>query len=99
MTSKGPFPYLCRTVLAMLTVGAIGGCASINFDNSVSKTNQMAAEFTQGKLSFAQTEEQRAEKNRLAEEILQKPVSQSDAVLLALANSPGLQAMLAQNWS
>jgi len=97
--SKGPFHYLCRTVPALLTVMIIGGCASVDFDMSLGTTNQTAAAFTQGKLSLAQTEEQRAEMNRLAEELLQKPVSQSDAVLLALANSPGLQAMLAQNWS
>ncbi|MHB8057922.1 MAG: TolC family protein [Desulfuromonadaceae bacterium] len=96
---NGSFPYLCRTVLALLTVGIIGGCASVNFDKSLSTTNQMAAGFTQRKLSLAQTEEQRAEMNRLAEELLKKPVNQSDAVLLALVNSPGLQAMLAQNWS
>ncbi len=99
MIYKGPFPFLYRTFSALFTVGIIGGCASINFEKSLSTTNQIAAGFTQGKLSLAQTEEQRAEMNRLAEEILQKPVSQSDAVLLALVNSPVLQAMLAQNWS
>ncbi|OGU17260.1 MAG: transporter [Geobacteraceae bacterium GWC2_53_11] len=96
---NGSFPYFCRIFLALIAAGIIGGCASVNFDKSLSTTNQMAAGFTQGKLSLAQTEEQRTEMNRLAEEILQKPVSQGDAVLLALANSPGLQAMLAQNWS
>lgn len=95
---KGPLPNLCRTLMALLTMAIFTGCASVDFDKSLSTTNQMAAGFTQGKLSLAQTEEQRAEMNRRAEELLQKPVSQSDAVLLALTNSPELQAMLAQNW-
>lgn len=97
--SKGTFPCLCRTLPALLIMTIMGGCASVDFDKSLSTTNQMAAGFTQGKLSLAQTEEQRAEMNRLAEELLQKPVNQSDAVVLALVNSPELQAMLAQNWS
>jgi outer membrane protein TolC len=59
----------------------------------------MAADFTQGKLSLAQSREQREERNQIAGRILEKPVSQNDAVLLALANSPGLQALLAQNWA
>lgn len=83
----------------MLIVGTISGCASIDFEKSLSSTNQMAEGFTQGKLSLAKTDEQRAKMSRLADEILQKPVTQSDAVLLALANSPGLQALLAQSWS
>ena len=99
MMCNGSFQCLSRTLLALLTMAIFGGCASVDFDKSLSTTNQMAAGFTQGKLSLAQTEEQRTEMNRLAEEILQKQVSQSDAILLALANSPGLQAMLAQNWS
>jgi outer membrane protein TolC len=85
--------------MALLTMAIFAGCASVDFNKSLSATNKMAAGFTGGKLSLAQTEEQRAEMNRLAEELLQKPVSQSAAVLLALANSPGLQAILAQNWS
>lgn len=96
---KGPFHHLCRMFPALLTVVIIGGCASVDFDKSLSTTNQMAAGFTGGKLSLAKTEEQRTEMNRLAEELLHKPVNQSDAVVLALVNSPKLQAMLAQNWS
>lgn len=88
-----------KALLTLLVTLTLSGCASVDFDQSLSKTNQMAAEFTQGKLSLALTGEQREERSRLAGELLQKPVSQNDAVLLALVNSPDLQAMLAQNWS
>jgi len=80
-------------------LGVLSGCASVNFDQSLAKTNQDAADFTQGQLSLAQTKDQREQLDCIASEILQKPVSQSDAVRLALVNSPALQAMLAQNWS
>ena len=99
MICNGSFLRLGRTLMALFTMAIFGGCASVDFDTSLSTTNQMAAGFTEGKLALAQTDEQRAEMNRRAEELLQKPISQSDAVLLALTNSSGLQAMLAQNWS
>jgi outer membrane protein TolC len=82
------------SALAILT-----GCASVNFDQSVATSNQVAADFTQGKLSLAQTKDQRDVLDQAAAEILQKPLSQNDAVRLALVNSPAVQAMLAQNWA
>lgn len=88
-----------KAVLTLLLPITLYGCARVDFAQSLSKTNEMAAEFTQGQLSLAQTGEQHQERSRLAGEVLQKPVSQNDAVLLALVNSPELQALLAQNWA
>lgn len=90
----------CRKyLLPLFLVGILSGCASVNFEQSLAKTNQDAADFTQNQLSLAQTKEQRENLDRIAGTILKRPVSQSDAVRLALVNSPALQAMLAQNWS
>ncbi len=86
-------------LLTLLLLGVLSGCARVNFDQSLAKTNQDAADFTQGQLSLTQTKDQREQLDRIAGDILKKPVSQSDAVRLALVNSPALQAMLAQNWS
>ncbi len=77
----------------------LAGCASVDFEQSLSDTNKLAAEFTQGQLSLAQTTEQRDALANTAAELLQKPVAQADAVKLALANSPAFQGMLAQNWA
>lgn len=88
-----------RAVLALLLSVILNGCASVDFDQSLANTNQTAADFTGGKLSLAQTMGQREERHRIAGQILGKPISQNDAVLLDLVNSPGLQALLAQNWS
>lgn len=82
-----------------LSVIVLSGCASVNFDNSVAKTNQDASDFTQGKLALAQTQEQRTALDRAAAQLLAQPLSQGNAVQLALINSPALQALLAQNWS
>lgn len=88
-----------KPLLTLFLLAVLSGCASVNFEQSLAKTNQDAADFTQGQLSLAQTKDQREKLDRIAGEILQKPVSQSDAVRLALVNSPALQAMLAQNWA
>ncbi len=98
---KRPTSCPRRNTLLLTAIAAalLSGCASVNFEQSLDQTNQAAADFTQGKLVLAQTEEQRASLDKTAGEILQKPLSQSDAVQLALAGSPALQAMLAKSWS
>ena len=77
----------------------LSGCGRVNLEDSLAKTNQAASAFTEGHLSLAQTDEQRAAMAKTAEELLAQPLSQKDAVHLALINSPALQALLAQNWS
>ncbi len=87
-----------KLLVASVAIIVLSGCASVNFDNSVAKTNEDAASFTQGKLALAQTHAQRDARERTAAELLKQPLDQSDAVQLALINSPALQAMLADNW-
>lgn len=88
--------------MTLFTLGSLyflAGCASVDFEQSLSDTNKLAAEFTQGQLSLAQTKEQRDALANRAAELLQKPVAQDDAVKLALVNSPAFQGILAQNWA
>ncbi len=84
-----------------ITVAALvlAGCASIDFDEAVSYANQTTGSFTSGNLSLNQTAEQRDAKAKLASDLLSKPLSSDDAVLLALANSPAVQTLLAQSWA
>ncbi|MDP3309688.1 MAG: transporter, partial [Polaromonas sp.] len=77
----------------------LAGCASVNFDQAVGDTNNSAGDFTQGKLELSRTTEQRQTRGKLSSELLAKTLSQDDAVQLALANSPALQALLAQSWA
>ena len=83
----------------LLSVVTLSGCAKVNFDDSVARVNKDAADFTEGRLSLAQNTEQRTALQSRAAELLTKPLSQSNAVQLALANSSALQALLARNWS
>jgi outer membrane protein TolC len=88
-----------KLLAAAISIIVLSGCASVNFDNSVAKTNEDVASFTQGNLALAQTQLHRSALDRTAAQLLAQPLSQGNAVQLALANSPALQAMLAQNWS
>lgn len=94
-------PRRSRMTLAAAVVAlvALSGCASVNFDQAVAQTNDEAAAFTAGKLSLAQTDQQRKAFDRSAAELLRQPLNQGGAVQLALVNSPALQAMLAENWT
>ena len=98
MNQKTSFPRQFKLAATAVSLAVLSGCASVNFDQSLTNTNEAAADFTQGKLTLAQTKEQRDVLDQTATEILLKPIGQSDAVRLALVNSPALQAMLAQNW-
>lgn len=92
-------PRHYKLVAIAVALAVLSGCASVNFEQSIANTNQVARDFTEGTLTLAQTKEQRDALDQAAAAILQKPLSQSDAVRLALANSPTVQAMLAQNWA
>jgi hypothetical protein len=88
-----------KILFGIMAVLALSGCASLNFEQSLAKANQDTADFTGGKLELAQSQEQRSAQEKKAAQFLAQPLSQSDAVQLALVNSPALQAMLAQNWT
>lgn len=90
-----------RFKLGAITVGVLvlSGCASVDFRQSVARTNLDATEFTDGKLVLLQDDEQRATLAKTADELLGQPLSQGAAVQLTLVNSPALQSMLAENWA
>lgn len=86
------------TGLAVAAV-VLTGCASVNFDDAVNTTNAQAGEFTSGKLTLSRTQQQQQSRETLTQELLAKPLTADDAVQLALANSPAVQALLAQSWA
>ncbi|SDC02814.1 Outer membrane protein TolC [Variovorax sp. CF079] len=82
-----------------LAAAFLAGCASVGIDDALKETNSSASQFTGGKLELSRTREQREARTALSEELLGKPLSQDDAVRLALANSPAVQALIAQSWA
>lgn len=86
-----------RYLLLVLPLLALTGCAGVNLEQSLSRTNKEAESFTGGHLSLAVTPEDQVARTKTASELLAHPLGQQEAVQLALTNSPALQALLAQH--
>ena len=77
----------------------LAGCATADIDKTLAETNSSLPGFTGGKLELGRNAAQRTAREKASEELLSAPLSMDGAVQLALANSPSLQALLAQGWS
>ncbi|MEJ8859501.1 TolC family protein [Variovorax robiniae] len=88
-----------RLTAVTLGIALLAGCATVSIDDALQETNSNAREFTQGKVEISRTQEQRERRLQLTQVLLSKPLSQDDAVQVALANSPAVQALLAQSWA
>jgi outer membrane protein TolC len=88
-----------RTAATVTTLLVLGGCATVDIEQSVSETNTALSGFTNGELRLELTDEQRAAREQLSGELLAQPLSMDGAVRLALANSPTVQALVAQSWA
>ena len=84
---------------ATAAVWLLAACASANFNQSMADTNRIAVEFTGGELALARTHAQRSSLQTAAAQLLTKSLSQTDAVQLAILQSPALQALLANAWA
>src|SRR3990167_4117874 len=88
-----------KIVLAVATVAILSGCASVNLEQNLSSANASTSGFTDWNLTLARDQNERDALRQRASELLSKPLSQKDAVQLALVNSPSMQAIVAQNWA
>lgn len=91
-----------RTVLTLTAAAlamALAGCTTVDINQSLGRANADTGSFTQGKLALAQDDSQRDASQRAVDVLLGKPLSQDDAVRMALLNSPSMQALLAQHWA
>ena len=94
-----PFKRKALPLSAAMLAVLMAGCATVDINQSLGRTNTEVAAFTQGNLTLAQSDSQRRALQSTADEMLAKPLSQDDAVRLALVNSPSMQALLAQHWA
>ncbi len=91
--------YCGRVLTAIAAAGALTGCSTVSFDQTLAQLDQEASAFTQGQLMLATRQEQRSVQEQKASQLLAKPLTQGTAVQLALVNSPAMQALLAQSWA
>ncbi len=94
-----PFKRKPLPLAAALLAASLAGCATLDIDQSLGRANTDVASFSKGQLTLAQSDAQRKALEVTAGELLAKPLSQDDAVRLALINSPSVQALLAQHWA
>jgi outer membrane protein TolC len=94
-----PMTRNSRLAAAVAGVLVLAGCASVEIDQAVRETNQAVPGFTGDALELSRTEQQRQARERLARELLAQPLTLDDAVRLSLANSPSVQALVAQSWA
>ena len=88
-----------RLALWCLLAVALTGCATVDIDQQLATANQDAAAFTGGRLALARSDEVRAQQQTEADRLLAAPLGQAEAVQLALAGSPAVQAALAERWA
>ncbi|CAN5897030.1 TolC family protein [soil metagenome] len=83
-----------RLALAAAATLALTGCASTAIDDNFSSTQQLSKERLHTEVKWLTTDADRAQAQADVDAILAKPLSGDDAVRIALAYSPALQAML-----
>jgi outer membrane protein TolC len=97
--SMKPLRRLTSISVITAAVLTLSACASVNIDQSIADTNAANTGFTQGKLELSRSAEQAQARSQLSTALLARPLGQDEAVQLALANSPAVQALLAQSWA
>ncbi len=90
---------LQRWAWAAVSISALSACASYDLQQGLKNIDKQTQGFTQQPLQLAMHAQERQERERVAADILAKPLDQPAAVRLMLANSPAFQALLAQHWS
>ena len=88
-----------KLVIAVAAVAVLSGCASVNLEQNLTSANTAASGFTDGQLTLARDQSERDALRQRASDLLADPLSQNNAVQLALVNSPSMQAIVAQNWA
>ena len=88
-----------RLISVSAAVLLFTGCAAVNFDQTLNEARENSKGFVPDTLELRQTDAQRRASAKRSEQLLAQPLSMTDAVQLALANSPALQTLLAQSWA
>ncbi|MBC7705610.1 MAG: TolC family protein [Rhodoferax sp.] len=92
-----PMPFKLLSISAAVLL--FTGCATVDFDQTLTGARQASQGFVPETLELRQTTAQQQASVKRSAELLAHPLSMDDAVQLALANSPAMQSMLAQSWA
>lgn len=87
-----------RAMALTLAMIPLAACTTVSLDKNLEAVqNDLDANGKLAKISLAQTEDQRLDRQKAAAELLAKPLTQDHAVSLAVLNSPQFQVLLAEH--
>ncbi len=89
---------LTRRVLPLAAVLALGACAQVDIDRELAGLNPPLPGLARGEVSLVRDASAREQREALAQRLQAQPLGPDDAVRLALAHSPDLQVLLAEQW-
>lgn len=83
-----------RLIASAAAMLVLGGCASTNVDSNLASAQALAKERLGADVRWLTSEAARKDAQAEVDRMLQQPLSSDDAVRIALAHSPALQAVL-----
>ena len=89
---------LSKSFITTAVLAVLSGCASVNIDQSIERTNNETKSVSGTSAQLLRTAEAKTTRDGQVAELLKLPLSQQAAVQVAVINSPALQTMLAERW-
>lgn len=89
---------LTKSSITIAALVVLTGCATVNIDQAIDRTNDETKSASGASAQLVRTVEAKAARDKHVAELLKSPLSQQDAVQLAIINSPALQTLLAERW-
>ncbi len=87
-----------KSLISIAVVLTLSGCAAVNIDQSIDRTNSETAAMTGSPAQLLRTLDAKTARDLQVTELLKSPLSQQTAVQIAVLNSPALQTLLAERW-
>ena len=87
-----------KSIVAIAVVLVLSGCASVNIDQSIDRSNNETRSTAGTSAQLLRTSDAKTARDRQVSELLKSPLSQQAAVQLAIINSPAMQTLLAERW-
>lgn len=87
-----------KSIVAIAVALVLSGCATVNIDQSIDRTNRETTALTGSSAQLLRTVDAKAARDRKVTELLTSPLNQQTAIQLAVLNSPALQTLLAERW-
>lgn len=93
------FSRVVRRAVVTTSLLLLTGCATVSLDDNLRDSQQAVSRLSDTEVMLKRTAEDREHADALVEKLLKEELGPTEAVQVALANSPAFQSILAQNWA